>query len=409
MVPPPGGWRDLTKEPINAKAALLVGPVTAFYVVALFAIGLRFWARHLKKAKWRLSDYAVLVAAVFGTGYLSICWLVVERGGVGFPLIQVAPPDRLITHKSFFVGWLLQAWANTFVRLAILDLILQVFSAVSKFRIIIYVFEAATVAYVVACTLTWGFACRPFRYNWVIGPEVLEHCPNLELKFLLSAIFNLVLDVCILVLPMPMLWTLNMSPRKKIAITFVFGLGTFVCFATAWRTYHVVKFAAPERKMNFTIEVVEDALWSGLEITLGITNACLPVIPPALQRIVNVPYLRLVSFSTDRSAKNSKGSSSTGTNSTVTSYPRFMASWVRLGSSKNGSKTGIEREVAYSVDIESDSAHRIPMRSMGSTARLANSTTEYHSALPDQYYYGSTKAAEAGIQEVPQRGKGEKQ
>lgn len=75
MVPPPGGWRDLTKEPINAKAALLVGPVTAFYVVALFAIGLRFWARHLKKAKWRLSDYAVLVAAVFGTGYLSICWL----------------------------------------------------------------------------------------------------------------------------------------------------------------------------------------------------------------------------------------------------------------------------------------------------------------------------------------------
>lgn len=75
LVPPPGGWIDPSNEPIPTRAALLVGPVTAFYILALGAIGLRVWSRHIKKISWRLSDYAVLIAALFGTGYLAICWL----------------------------------------------------------------------------------------------------------------------------------------------------------------------------------------------------------------------------------------------------------------------------------------------------------------------------------------------
>jgi hypothetical protein len=123
------------------------------------------------------------------------------------------------------VAWLLQTWANSFVRLSILDFLLQVFSCVRKFRFAIYFYQAATVAYLVACTIAWLATCRPFRFNWELGPDVPQHCGNLRLKFLLSAIFNLVLDVGILILPMPMLWTLQISTRKKIAISFVFGLG----------------------------------------------------------------------------------------------------------------------------------------------------------------------------------------
>ena len=119
--------------------------------------------------------------------------------------------------------------------------------------------------------------------------------------------------------------------------------------------------------MNFTVGVVEDALWSGLEITLGIINACLPVIQPAAQRLSDVPYLQLISFSTSRLPKQSKVS--TGY-SNSTNYSRFTP-WARLGSSKDESKVGIEREVGYSVDTESNSSHRIPMEGMRSTTKLA--------------------------------------
>ncbi|KAI0175870.1 hypothetical protein GGR52DRAFT_589650 [Hypoxylon sp. FL1284] len=365
MSPPPGGWIDPSKALLQQRAVLLVGPVTAFYILDLVALALRVWARRIKKVPWRLNDYAVFVAAIFGTGYFAICWLTVTRGGLGYPITEVAPSDRLVIRKAFFVAWLLQSWANSFVRLSILDFILQIFSRVKQFRFAIYFFEAAAVAYLVACTIAWLATCRPFRFNWELGADVPRHCGNLGLKFLLSAIFNLVLDVCILILPMPMLWTLPMSTRKKIAISLVFGLGIFVCFATAWRTYHVVKFSTPASQLNFTVTIVEDALWSGLEITLGIINACLPVIPPAVNRIFNIPFFRLINFPENRSPKDNKMLFGPAASSY---YSRFPA-WTRLISTKDESKTGASREVEYAVDIESESVHHIPMQDMGSTAK----------------------------------------
>lgn len=74
MVPPPGGWIDPSKVPMHHEAILLVGPITAFYLLDIAALALRIWARYIKKATWRLSDYAIFIAFLFGTGYIAICW-----------------------------------------------------------------------------------------------------------------------------------------------------------------------------------------------------------------------------------------------------------------------------------------------------------------------------------------------
>lgn len=164
--------------------------------------------------------------------------------------------------------------------------------------------------------------------------------------------------------------------------------GFSVCFATAWRTYHVVKFSTPESQMNFTITVVEDALWSGLEITLGIINACLPVIQPAAQRIFNDPFIRRISFSVDHSHEPSKTSAGS---STTSNYSRFT-SGVPLGISKDESKAGTEKGIEYSVDIVSRaSGNRIPMENIGSITNLAAQAPVTHHKLPTnqilQTYY----------------------
>jgi hypothetical protein len=123
--------------------------------------------------------------------------------------------------------------------------------------------------------------------------------------------------------------------------------------------------------MNFTVTVVEDALWSGLEITLGIINACLPVIQPAVRRIVDIPFVRLISFSSIRSSKNSKLSEGSGT----TSYSSQFPSWVRLGNLNGQSKTYIERQMEYTVDIESESGHHMSMEKMDSATKLSTGTS----------------------------------
>ncbi|PQE13588.1 integral membrane protein [Rutstroemia sp. NJR-2017a BVV2] len=377
--PPPEGWINPSEAPMHPRAVLLIGPVTVFYFLGVVAIILRIWARYLTKVSWRLSDYAVIIAFFFGTGYVAICWIAADRGALGYPVTRVAVPEQILIRKVFFAGWLFQSWANSFIRLSILDFMLKVFP-VKKFRRFVYFLQGATIAYLVACTIVWFAICRPFRYNWLLGPTTRKHCGNLSVNFLLSAIFNIILDVCIIVLPMPMLWKLHMNTHKKVALSFVFGLGIFVCFATGWRTYNVVVFSRPEDQINFTASIIEDALWSGLEITLGIINACLPVIQPAAQRLCNFSFLRLITSSTKASTKQSHISAGPPSN-----YSRFT-SWVRLGNPKDEPKGGIQRAVEYSVDIESESGRNIRLDDMGSMTGLAGRTEEiYHDPLTNQY------------------------
>lgn len=40
-----------------------------------------------------------------------------------------------------------------------------------------------------------------------------------------SAVFNLVLDILILLLPQQVIWTLQLTKSKKIGISFIFGVG----------------------------------------------------------------------------------------------------------------------------------------------------------------------------------------
>ncbi|KAI1308252.1 hypothetical protein F5Y03DRAFT_95715 [Xylaria venustula] len=360
--PPPGDYIDPSRDPISPKATVLVGPVTAFYILDIAALALRVWARHIKKATWKLSDYAIFIATIFATGYVAICWLTVAKGGLGYPNSQVALPQQLLVRKAMFAAWILQCSANTFVRLSILDFILQVFFPVKKFRLAVYSFEAATLVYLVAFIIAQFATCRPLRYNWEPGPDAAKYCGNRNLIYLLNSIFNLVLDIGILILPLPMLWTLQMSARRKIGVTLVFGLGIFVIFSTIWRTYNVAEFSQPLSMLNFTETVVPVTLWSGLEITLGIINACLPVVQPAVNRILDTHFYQRFSLPSSRSSRSSMVSMGYRNSST-----RFgFGSWMLLGNSKGSppkdKSTGfIEYQVEYSVEIEPNSAHDVPM------------------------------------------------
>lgn len=132
--------------------------------------------------------------------------------------------------------------------------------------------------------------------------------------------------------------------------------------------------------MNFTVTVIEDALWSGLEINLGIINACLPVMHPALQKVFGVPLSKLLSLtSTWRSSKSTfwgptkPSKFSFMTRSSTSGYkapfhPRFT--WQKLEGSTLKSKFGITQ--TFSVDVEQQAESAIPMESLGTGGTYNN-------------------------------------
>lgn len=64
----------------------------------------------------------------------------------------------------------------------------------------------------------------PLGANWdrtVPG----DKCGHMRGLFISIGTINLVLDVGVIILPMPVLWNLQLAVRKKLGLTAIFGIG----------------------------------------------------------------------------------------------------------------------------------------------------------------------------------------
>lgn len=82
--------------------------------------------------------------------------------------------------------------------------------------------------------ILWGFgfsitilsACRDdFRARW-ISSKFEAKCINTFLMLYALAISDFVIDVLIILLPIPMIWKLHLEPSRKLGISVVFLLGS---------------------------------------------------------------------------------------------------------------------------------------------------------------------------------------
>ena len=95
---------------------------------------------------------------------------------------------------------------------------------VRRFREIVYIGMALVIAYWFSTVVRMFFLCSPFAYTW--DKTVANgSCVNLPAAYLSVSIINLILDVMVIILPMPMLWRLQMPTSKKVVISGVFGIG----------------------------------------------------------------------------------------------------------------------------------------------------------------------------------------
>lgn len=90
-------------------------------------------------------------------------------------------------------------------------------------RIAAYTIMVAGVAYCAAAILEALLICIPIRYNW--DKRIDGHCGNSYAAYVSVAIVDLIAELSVIMLPMPYVWTLQLPVGKKIALTFIFGIG----------------------------------------------------------------------------------------------------------------------------------------------------------------------------------------
>ena len=111
------------------------------------------------------------------------------------------------------------------IKTSLILLYYRLFGVVRWFRSILAVMWLIVLAYFVADALVAVFECSPIAYYWdkaIKGGS----CIDQDAFYRWNGVANLLIDFSILVLPMMMVWRLNLDTRSKIILSGVFLLGT---------------------------------------------------------------------------------------------------------------------------------------------------------------------------------------
>ncbi|KAI1826627.1 hypothetical protein F4861DRAFT_545632 [Xylaria intraflava] len=88
--------------------------------------------------------------------------------------------------------------------------------------------------------LYFGVWCRPFHQYWEVPPHSIQ-CATATNHLITNAVLNISSDVLIITIPMPILFQLNISPKKKAIFSVLFGLGFFTigcAIASKYYSFH---------------------------------------------------------------------------------------------------------------------------------------------------------------------------
>ena len=110
-----------------------------------------------------------------------------------------------------------------FVKLSLLILLYRVFGVNRYFRWANYAVVAFWTLYSVTDTFIVIFQCIPIHKAW--APEIDGHCINLIELGVSSGYINISTDLMILLLPIPMVWSLQLSVKNRLAIMSIFATG----------------------------------------------------------------------------------------------------------------------------------------------------------------------------------------
>ena len=88
---------------------------------------------------------------------------------------------------------------------------------------ICWIIAAFNIASLIAVIFSICLICRPYSYSFLKTGD--GYCGNLVSLDTYTAVWNLIADTVIVVLPMPMLWGLQLQTKKQVGLSIVFGVG----------------------------------------------------------------------------------------------------------------------------------------------------------------------------------------
>ncbi|KAB8262999.1 hypothetical protein BDV32DRAFT_136089 [Aspergillus pseudonomiae] len=217
------GANDRGKTYITVSAVLVA--------LSTVIVGFRIVARWMRTTLG-LDDYVICASIILAYSMLGEAVVWARDGGLGKHMDELSVQEKITFQKCFFANEISYTLLVPSIKISILLLYRRIF-AVRKFRIASLITGGLVMSWCLAVFITVFLQCRPIALNW---DKTLEGtCIDPKKFFFGNAISNLLIDVVILALPIPMVLQLQLRLSQKLTILSIFLLGGFVCVASIMR------------------------------------------------------------------------------------------------------------------------------------------------------------------------------
>ncbi|CAK7216060.1 hypothetical protein SBRCBS47491_002703 [Sporothrix bragantina] len=286
--------------------------------IGLFFIFLRTYARLTKTGMsgFKADDYLMLLAAVVYAAETTLAYTVgaywkglANNGMTDAERAALSPTSeeyrlRVNGSKTQVAGWSTYTLLLWLLKASMCTFYLRLTDGLN-YQLRIYIGFGMIFTTWVAVLLSILLGCRPLSKNWQIYPDPGNFCqPAISrIDIFVTVVLNVLTDIYLLSIPLPMLWKANLRPAKKMGLMVLFSGGIFVTMAGILRCVLIVT--------NPVTGAQEAGSWACRETFVAVVTSNLPMIFPLIRRYGS-PFFSGLRSSMSKSKSKNTGGNGTG-------------------------------------------------------------------------------------------------
>ncbi|PVH98901.1 hypothetical protein DM02DRAFT_565534 [Periconia macrospinosa] len=249
------------------------------YAIGVIVILIRIFSRcRVIGRKWDGDDYIIIIALLAFTSYF-VHIEIIGRNGVNIGLTdeqraqftQETIRHLILGSKLLVSGWISWAVLIWSLKACMLFFYARLTRGVWQRKLVVATAIITTITFV-TLVLVILFHCHPLHLQWQIRPDPGRACSLQSANHISYAVLNILTDVLLLLIPLPIIWTIiKLDTKRKIGLCVMFSSGIFLIIATILRTINAQGNAGQNAVA---------ILWSNREAMIAVITINIPALRP---------------------------------------------------------------------------------------------------------------------------------
>ncbi|KAL5378514.1 hypothetical protein DPSP01_009095 [Paraphaeosphaeria sporulosa] len=251
------------------------------FILGILSLLLRFYSRAFVIRRWGLDDTLAVATLFLYVALQAVHQLMLNAGcGLDGPN-ECSPTINASIPKILLATQVLYALTHFTIKSTFLAFYVHL-SPARTFRILVYVGAALNASVFITNELLIVLRCQPPKEVFSPGSTPDAKCMSQAVTFWSPVVLNLIVDVYILTLPIPVIWGLRMPAKRRLAVLAIFSSGFSAILTSAFWVFAWGKMRDHQTSPALAINTII----SSVELFFAVMAVNMPAFKPLWTRMV---------------------------------------------------------------------------------------------------------------------------